>query len=87
MYCFLIRTFLARVLFPYKEEDPVDHQEVLREKCSELVSCAKLQEMLDSCNERVGGRSNTTETCEEELFDFVHCVDHCVSWWLLGSDK
>lgn len=62
-----------------EEEESVDHQEVLREKCSELAKCSSLKEKLDSCNERVSGKSNTTENCTEELFDFVHCIDHCVS--------
>ena len=41
--------------------------------------CAKLQEELDRCTERVNSRSNTAETCAQELYDFVHCVDYCVS--------
>ena len=56
----------------------MDHQEVLREKCGELAKCSNLKERLDTCNERVSGKSNTTEDCSEELFDFMHCVDHCV---------
>ena len=52
---------------------------MLREKCSELAKCSRLKERLDTCSERVSGKSNTTETCTEELFDFVHCIDHCVS--------
>jgi ubiquinol-cytochrome c reductase subunit 6 len=62
-----------------EEEDPVDHQEVLIEKCSELAKCSKFREELDTCNERVTSKTKTSETCEQELFDFVHCVDHCVS--------
>lgn len=57
----------------------MDHQEVLREKCGELAKCSNLKEKLDTCNERVSGKSSTTEDCSEELFDFMHCVDHCVS--------
>ena len=53
---------------------------MLREKCSELAKCSSLKEKLDSCSERVSGKSNTTEDCTEELFDFVHCIDHCVSF-------
>lgn len=34
---------------------------------------------MDECTERVNSKSNTTETCVQELFDFLHCVDHCVS--------
>ena len=57
----------------------MDHQEVLKEKCAELPKCAKLQEVLDVCNERVSSKSSTTEDCTQELFDFLHCVEHCVS--------
>ena len=38
-----------------------------------------MKEELDRCTERVEGKENTTETCEQELYDFIHCVDHCVS--------
>lgn len=62
-----------------EEEEAVDYQEVMREKCGELAKCSSLREKLDTCNERVSGKSNTTEDCTEELFDFVHCIDHCVS--------
>ena len=57
----------------------VDPQDELKEKCGQLPMCAKLQEVLGTCNERVESKSNTTEDCNQELFDFVHCVDHCVS--------
>ena len=61
----------------------MDHQEVLKEKCSELAKCSKFREELEACNERVTSKTKTAETCEQELFDFVHCVDHCVSDWML----
>lgn len=51
----------------------------LQEKCAEKKSCAELKSKLDTCNDRVNSRSKTTETCQEELFDYFHCVDHCVS--------
>lgn len=62
-----------------QEEDPEDHQEVLKEKCAELPKCTKFREELETCTDRVTSKTKTTETCEQELFDFVHCVDHCVS--------
>lgn len=62
-----------------EEEDVEDPQDQLKEKCSEMPKCAKLQEVLETCNDRVNSKTNTTETCTEELFDFVHCVEHCVS--------
>ena len=73
--------FLRALRFVYKEEEEemVDHQEVLKEACSEQPKCSKLKELLDSCNERVENAEETEEECTEELYDFVHCVDHCVS--------
>lgn len=32
-----------------------------------------------ACTERVNSKSKTTETCNEEFQDFLHCVDHCVA--------
>lgn len=37
------------------------------------------KERLDTCEARVNSRSHTTEECTEELFDFLHARDHCVS--------
>jgi hypothetical protein len=37
-----------------------------------------LKEKLEVCTARVNSKPGTAETCEEELFDFMHCVDHCV---------
>ena len=52
----------------------------LKEKCGQNKECVALHEKLTTCNDRVNGKSNTTETCSEELFDYLHCVDHCVSF-------
>lgn len=58
---------------------------MLREKCAELAKCSMLKEELDACNERVSSRAHTTEKCTQEVFDFVHCVDHCVSQVCVGA--
>lgn len=50
----------------------------LREHCGD-EHCAKYKELLDACNERVSSRTKTEEKCHEEMIDFMHCVDHCVS--------
>lgn len=68
-------------------EDLEDPHEILREKCRATKKCAALQEKLDICNERVRSRKHTEETCEEELFDFVHCVDHCAAKTLFSKLK
>ena len=57
----------------------MDPREELDEKCGDTLKCSKLREVMDECTERVNSKSNTTETCVQELFDFIHCVDHCVS--------
>ena len=62
-----------------------DPQDTLKEECALKKECVKLQEELDRCTERVNSRTNTSETCAQELYDFVHCVDHCVS--KLGTKK
>lgn len=62
-----------------EEEELVDPQVVLKEQCSANSKCSAYKEKLDTCNDRVNSRSETTETCTEEMFDFLHCVDHCVA--------
>ncbi len=43
-----------------------------------------------ACSKRVEGRGDkNTETCTQEFFAFLHCVDHCVRFcfcsWPRGS--
>ncbi|KAF6209259.1 hypothetical protein GE061_015025 [Apolygus lucorum] len=59
-----------------EEEELVDPQDTLKQACE--PKCANWKSKLEGCNERVNSRSNTTESCLEELFDFLHCVDGCV---------
>jgi len=69
------------------EEDPEDPQETLKESCQEKPACVAMKEELERCTERVEGKAKTTETCEQELYDFIHCVDHCVSHSLWSKLK
>jgi len=62
-----------------EEEEMVDPQTKLRERCAEKGECAQMLEKLNTCNDRVNSKSKTAETCMEELIDYMHCVDHCVS--------
>uniref|UniRef100_A0A3Q2YBR3 Ubiquinol-cytochrome C reductase hinge domain-containing protein n=1 Tax=Hippocampus comes TaxID=109280 RepID=A0A3Q2YBR3_HIPCM len=57
-------------------QDPL---ETMREKCAEIEHCVHTQARLEQCETRVNARSSTTEDCTEELFDFLHARDHCVS--------
>ncbi|XP_072245750.1 cytochrome b-c1 complex subunit 6, mitochondrial isoform X2 [Leuresthes tenuis] len=70
-----------------EEEDMVDPIEVVREKCEATDHCVHTRERLEQCQNRVGSRSSTEEDCTEELFDFLHARDHCVSHKLFHSVK
>ncbi|XP_064625025.1 cytochrome b-c1 complex subunit 6, mitochondrial-like [Lineus longissimus] len=70
-----------------EEEDLVDTQDVLKEKCQQTKECQKYYEELQVCTSRVAGKSNTEETCDQELYDFIHCTDHCVSKSLFENLK
>ena len=56
-----------------------DPQDTKKESCSASSECAAVKARLDDCTARISGNGSTDETCEEELFDFLHCVDACVS--------
>ena len=82
--------FSFRSIFPSvkaEDEELVDPQAVLKESCAQKPGCMAFKQKLEECNERVSSRSQTTETCIEELIDFVHCVDHCVSKQLFAKLK
>ena len=60
-----------------------DPQAKLRESCQAKKECCELMGKLNSCNERVRSKTKTAETCVEEMIDWMHCVDHCVSKLLI----
>lgn len=61
-----------------EDEEPVDMAVIIKEKCGE-EHCSKYKDRLDECNQRVKSKTETTETCFEEILDFYHCVDHCAA--------
>uniref|UniRef100_A0A670IL19 Cytochrome b-c1 complex subunit 6 n=1 Tax=Podarcis muralis TaxID=64176 RepID=A0A670IL19_PODMU len=65
-------------------EDPLT---TLREHCEQIEKCVKARERLEECNARVSSKSHTEEKCTEELFDFLHARDHCVSLFLYNILK
>lgn len=75
-----------------EEEELVDPQVVVKSECENAKECEKTKELLRSCTERVKNApppkdDEEPETCEEELYDFIHCVDHCVSKTLFSKLK
>jgi len=69
-----------------EEQDLIDPQQVLREECN-AKHCTGYETKLKECNQRVNSRSKTAETCNEEVIDFMHCVDHCVAKTLFSKLK
>lgn len=70
-----------------EDEELVDPQEVLREECREQPKVESLLGRYNDCNDRVNAKTQTTETCEEELFDYIHALDVCVSKTLFSKLK
>ncbi|XP_005993590.1 cytochrome b-c1 complex subunit 6, mitochondrial [Latimeria chalumnae] len=70
-----------------EEEELVDPITTVREQCEQLQKCVKAKEKMEMCETRVTSRSNTRETCTEELFDFLHARDHCVAHHLFKHVK
>ncbi|XP_039752278.1 cytochrome b-c1 complex subunit 6, mitochondrial-like [Pararge aegeria] len=62
-----------------EEEELVDPQQALRDECSQKPDAQNLWGKYQECNDRVNSRSNTAETCEEELIDYIHILDKCVN--------
>uniref|UniRef100_A0A3B4UG58 Cytochrome b-c1 complex subunit 6 n=1 Tax=Seriola dumerili TaxID=41447 RepID=A0A3B4UG58_SERDU len=65
----------------------IDPLETIRAKCEQAEHCVHYKERLEVCEARVSSRSNTVEDCTEELFDFLHARDHCVSHKLFHNVK
>merc|ERR1712168_325081 len=80
---------------PHNDPDDDDEEEgevvcaleTLKEKCGNKEEAQKLKARLDECNERVTSRSQTEETCAEELYDYLHCIDHCTSHSIMNKLK
>ncbi|XP_061653804.1 cytochrome b-c1 complex subunit 6, mitochondrial-like [Phyllopteryx taeniolatus] len=70
-----------------EEVDLVDPLETIRAKCEETEHCMHYKERLELCETRVNSKSNTKEECTEELFDFLHAREHCVSHKLFHNVK
>lgn len=60
-----------------KKQDP---SVAIREQCGNSVECRQFKNALEECNKRVKAHPGSHENCEEELFDFLQCVDRTVSF-------
>ncbi|KAI2811518.1 hypothetical protein RDWZM_003702 [Blomia tropicalis] len=82
------KVFAEEPVQEVEEEEPelIDPQETLREECT-TAHCQALKNRLEECNSRVSGKKSTTESCFEEVVDFMNCVDHCVGPKLFAKLK
>ncbi|KAH8307152.1 hypothetical protein KR044_006063 [Drosophila immigrans] len=69
------------------EAELVDPQASLRDSCKEKSHIESLFNKYQECKDRVNGRKKTTETCVEELYDYVSELDHCVAHHLFSKLK
>ncbi|XP_016357677.1 cytochrome b-c1 complex subunit 6, mitochondrial-like [Sinocyclocheilus anshuiensis] len=70
-----------------EEEEMVDPLETIRQECEQTAHCIHARERLEACETRISTRSHTEEDCTEELFDFLHALDHCIAQKLFSSVK
>ena len=70
-----------------KDNELVDPQEKLKKICGEKPMCQNYNKELQICEERVNSKKHTEENCTQELFDFLHCIDKCVSQELFNYLK
>merc|ERR1712137_1304507 len=78
----------AVVESPEEEEDEpelIDPMDDIREDCKAGSEAVKMAQRLEECQNRVSSRSNTEETCHEEMIDYVHAVDHCMAKNVFGK--
>ncbi|XP_025410989.1 cytochrome b-c1 complex subunit 6, mitochondrial-like [Sipha flava] len=83
MFSSVKETFSKLVQAPFivvrAEDELVDPQRVLREKCEQEKEAQVRFAKLEECNKRVRSKKSTAETCVEELWDFLEVVDKCIA--------
>ncbi|GAA6010455.1 hypothetical protein JCM11491_006946 [Sporobolomyces phaffii] len=64
-----------------EEEEVEDQAEAIREACAQTKVCANFKHHFEECGERLAAGKTIIdgETCVEELFHFMHCVDDCAA--------
>ncbi|GAA6058659.1 hypothetical protein JCM10212_004070 [Sporobolomyces blumeae] len=64
-----------------EEEEVEDQAEAIREACGQTKVCANFKHHFEECGERLAAGKTIVEgeTCVEELFHYMHCVDDCAA--------
>lgn len=58
-----------------------------QEECALKPQLASLFGRYQKCTDRVQSKTQTTENCSEEFFDYLHELDHCVAHSLFDHLK
>lgn len=72
-------SFVVKAAEAEEEDELIDPHDTLKEEYIKSAHCKSFLAKMEECNARVNSKNQTTETCAEELFDLLHCIDHCVA--------
>ncbi|GAA6008610.1 hypothetical protein JCM10207_007178 [Rhodosporidiobolus poonsookiae] len=72
-----------------EEEELQDQGDAIRAACGETKVCKSFMHHLEECGERLakGETIVENETCVEELFHYMHCVDDCAATKIFAALK
>ncbi|BGP46927.1 Cytochrome b-c1 complex subunit 6, mitochondrial [Rhodotorula kratochvilovae] len=64
-----------------EEEEVPDQGDEIREACGNTKVCKEFKHHLEECGERLAAGKTIidNETCVEELFHYMHCVEDCAA--------
>ncbi|GAA6000207.1 cytochrome b-c1 complex subunit 6 family protein [Rhodotorula paludigena] len=64
-----------------EEEEVPDQGDEIREACGQTKVCHEFKHHLEECGERLAAGKTIVdnETCVEELFHYMHCVEDCAA--------
>ncbi|GAA5840794.1 hypothetical protein JCM9279_001223 [Rhodotorula babjevae] len=64
-----------------EEEEVPDQGDEIREACGNTKVCKEFKHHFEECGERVAAGNTIIdgETCVEELFHYMHCVEDCAA--------
>ncbi|WP_313414182.1 cytochrome b-c1 complex subunit 6 family protein [Stenotrophomonas sp.] len=71
----------------FAQDDEPGEQADLRAKAADTPKGKELKKALDECEAKVQAAKNSPDSCEEELFDYVHYIDSEISKELFKKVK
>lgn len=71
----------------FAQDGEPDEQAEIRAKAEATPKAKELKKALDECNAKAQATKSSSDSCEEELFDYVHYVDNEISKMLFQKMK